>query len=173
MGCAHGVLEVHAAAHHWVQQAVRGAHRARAGSCLAGAQAAVCRPAAVCMHPASPANPIATQHGCACAAPPAPAAIADASACTAPSLPLQMYCSSLPLYYELVIDSDEGEVDSGDAGAPHCTLPCSCRCQSDTDAVVAARHRCCTAVRRQSAGGGGGGGGTMILSHAFELRLPS
>ena len=27
-----------------------------------------------------------------------------------------MYCSSLPLYYQLVIDSDEGEVDTGDAG---------------------------------------------------------
>ncbi|PRW57646.1 importin-9 isoform X1 [Chlorella sorokiniana] len=27
----------------------------------------------------------------------------------------QMYCSSLPLYYELAIDSDEGEVDTGDA----------------------------------------------------------
>lgn len=30
---------------------------------------------------------------------------------------LQMYCSSLPLYYQLVIDSDEGEADAGDAGA--------------------------------------------------------
>lgn len=88
-----------------------------------------------------------------------------------PCLPLQMYCSSLPLYYELAIDSDEGEVDSGDAGAPHCTLPCGSRCRSDTDAVVADRHRCLTAVRRHSAGGAGGG--IMILSHALELQLPS
>lgn len=37
-----------------------------------------------------------------------------------------MYCNSLPLYYQLVIDSDEGEVDTGDAGAPVSSLLLCC-----------------------------------------------
>jgi hypothetical protein len=60
-----------------------------------------------------------------------------------------MYTSSLPLYYELVIDSEDGADGDVDSGAP-------LRCLA---AAAAAALVVCSGSCSSSSGSGGGGGG--------------